>query len=273
MSARKLFREIAIQTPEGVEINLPLAGIGSRAYALMMDYLLLALLLGTYLLIWSLLTPRVNDALEALGGNYSELFNWAIALLILGLFFLFVGYFAIAEAWGQGQTPGKKLAQIRVIRDDGRPVGIFQSTTRSLLRPIDDTLFIGFLFIVLNKQEKRLGDFVAGTLVVQAAIGDNNKAKFDASEEGKAAAKALLQATSFEPMLPDDFATIREYLRRRSSMAKDARLSLSKRLGEEVKAILQLEQLPYDMSADTFLEGVYIGYQASQDDDEYQIPA
>ena len=82
MSAKKLFREIAIQTPEGVEINLPLAGIGSRAYALMMDYMLLALLMGGYLLIWSLLTPRVNDALEALGGNYASLFNWAIALLI-----------------------------------------------------------------------------------------------------------------------------------------------------------------------------------------------
>jgi len=152
-----------------------------------------------------------------------------------------------------------------VIRDDGRPVGIFQTTLRSLLRPVDEFLFLGFLCIVFfNAQEKRLGDLVAGTLVIQAEQAETT-ADMVLSEEGKSAAKALLNASDLSPLLPDDFATIRQYLERRSQMLAPARQSLALRLAQEVQAILQLDKLPFDMTPDVFLEGVYLSYQVEQE--------
>ena len=93
--------------------------------------------------------------------------QWVIAIMAMILYGLYVGYFVGFETLWQGQTPGKRRAKIRVIRDNAQPVGLFQSTLRALLRPVDDILFVGFLFILLGKREKRLGDWLASTLVVQ----------------------------------------------------------------------------------------------------------
>ncbi len=262
----QFFKRVKQQTPESVELEFTLAGIGSRAYALTIDYLLLSLVILGILLLGTLFAAQIVALINQLG-LLAQVELWLLAIAIVLLFAVYVGYFAVLEAISQGQTPGKKLAKIRVIRDDGRPVSFFQTAVRSLLRPIDEAFFIGFLCIVFfNKQEKRLGDLVAGTLVIQAETEDPRKtAEFAISENGKAAAKALLQVTDFSSLLPDDFATVREYLRRRPHMNAEGIKALSRRLGEEIQAILQLEQLPYDMPADTFLEGVYVGYQASQD--------
>jgi len=259
-----LFNQIKIQTPESVELEFTLAGIGSRAYALAIDYIAIALAITVVLLVATMLATQLIQLIETLGG-LGNLELWLAALAMLALFIIYVGYFALMEANGQGQTPGKRLAKIRVIRDDGRPVGIFQTTLRSLLRPVDEFLFLGFLCIVfLNSQEKRLGDLVAGTLVIQAEQSEV-KGAVTLSDDANGAAKALLNMSDLSPLLPDDFATIRQYLERRSQMLGPARQSLALRLAQEVQAILQLEKLPFDMTPDVFLEGVYLGYQAEQE--------
>lgn len=260
----QFFKQVKQRTPESVELEFTLAGIGSRAYALAIDYILIALAITLVLLVATMLTTQLIQLIEALGG-LGNLELWLVALAMLALFIIYVGYFALLEANGQGQTPGKRFAKIRVIRDDGRPVGIFQTTLRALLRPVDEFLFLGFLFIVFfNAQEKRLGDLVAGTLVIQAEQSEA-KGTVLLSEDGKGAAKALLNVSDLSPLLPDDFATIRQYLERRSQMLSTARQSLALRLAQEVQAILQIEKLPFDMTPDVFLEGVYVGYQAEQE--------
>jgi len=253
-----LFNRIKFSTPESVELEFTLAGIGSRAWALTIDYTILFLGLTLYTLVWLFISSQIIDvALDNFGPAVGL---WFTAIFILTLFVIYAGYFVFLETIWQGQTPGKKFAKIRVIRDDGRPVGLQQSALRALLRPVDELLFIGAFLIMFNNQEKRLGDLVAGTIVIQAETVEKS-AVVNISEAAKSYYQKLQEVADLSPLLPDDFGIIREYLLRRNGMSKKARSMLSLKLGQQVMSIINLEQLPADVSADVFLEAIYLAYQ------------
>lgn len=256
-----LFRKITIQTPESVELEFTLAGIGNRALALLIDYLCVSLLISLVSLVASFLDEQVITLSVLLGDGTDALSLWLIAIALLVSAAIYWGYFVGFETAWQGQTPGKRLAKIRVINDSGKPEGVFQATLRALLRPVDDILFIGFFCIVFGKQEKRIGDWLAGTLVVQAerAIGEAN---VTISQAAKTLALDLLQQSDVGNLLPDDFATLREYLQRRTFLTKAARQKLSVELAQQFREVIELEKLPQqEMPAEPFLEAVYTAYQ------------
>lgn len=256
----KYFNRITLQTPESVELEFTLAGIGSRILALLIDYTLLGLFLLGLVLFWAFFSYQLLAFLESLNINYSGLQNWLIAIPLLIGFAGFVGYFVFFETLWRGQTPGKRFAKIRVIQEDGRPVNLSQATLRALLRPFDDFLWLGFLFIVLGQREKRLGDWAASTVVVQEERPVTTD-DFFLSPEAQEAAEQLLSIADFSKMLPDDFAVVREYLKRRSLMHDGAREETSRRLARQVKAVVSITQLPFDMAPDLFLEAAYLAYQ------------
>jgi uncharacterized RDD family membrane protein YckC len=255
-----LFKTITIQTPESVELEFTLAGIGNRALALMIDYLLVFLILALVSVFFSFLSEQVVNLSVFLGGTEGiELWLWAFAILISAA--VFGGYFVGFETVWQGQTPGKRFAKIRVIKDNGKPEGVFQATLRSLLRPVDDILFVGFFCILFNPQEKRIGDLLAGTLVVQAerAVGE---ASIRVSPGASSLSQDLLTQAHIGNLLPDDFATLREYLQRRHALTKQARQDLSVQLARQLREMIELEHLPQEqMPAERFLEAVYLAYQ------------
>lgn len=244
------FNKITLQTPESVELEFTLAGIGNRAQALMVDYILLggaiAVVIFTGSMLFAQFTPRLQ--------------KWYLAIALLITFGIFVGYFIFFESLWQGQTPGKRYAKIRVIRDDGRPAGLSQATLRALLRPIDDALSIGFLMIVFNKQEKRLGDLLAGTVVIQEERPSSDQ-KLILSNQSEAFAAQLLEVSNLSLLLPDDFASIREFLQRRQQIQPEARQNLSRQLARQLKSILELETIPFKSDAETFIEAVFLAYQ------------
>lgn len=254
------FNRVTLQTPESVELEFTLAGIGNRALALLIDYVALYATIIAFWIVWAIFATQLVELLTNLLGNtdYLELWLFAIALLIN--FFIYVGYFVFFEVIWQGQTPGKRWAKIRVIRDDGRRVGIQQATLRALLRPVDDMLFIGAFLIILNRREKRLGDLVAGTLVVQEEF-QAVAANFTISESAKQLAQKLPEMAHLSQLLPDDFATIREYLRRRNAMLPKAKNDLSLELTRQVRGIIDSPPLPSGITPDVFLEAVYLAYQ------------
>ena len=256
----RYFNQITIQTPESVELEFTLAGIGNRLFALLIDYILWFLILVGVLLLASFISQPLVDLAIFLGGNAETVELWLGAIGLLVLFVLYIGYFVIFETLWQGQTPGKRIAKIRVIRDNGQPAGLFQATLRSLLRPIDDILFIGFFLIVLTPKEKRLGDWMAGSLIVQEERPAVSK-RMKLSTNAYALATELLTQANLALLQPDDFAVIREYLQRRAVMAPKARAKLSLDLARQAKALIDLEDLPKDMTPDAFLEAVYLGYQ------------
>lgn len=248
----KLFNQVKLSTPESVELEFTLAGIGNRAYALIIDYLIWGIILFAVLFTWGVLSTQIPDDIAVI------IAPWIFAVTLLVTFFIYVGYFVIFETLWQGQTPGKRFVKIRVIQDSGKPISIQHATLRALLRPVDDTFSLGALFIIFNPKEKRIGDFVAGTIVVQE---ERRSSKFAVSDRAQAVANQLLEEANIAALLPDDFGVIREYLYRRKEMQLNAKLELSRKLGKQLKELIELDEMPMGVSADLFLEAVYLAYQ------------
>ncbi|MCY6494208.1 RDD family protein [Leptolyngbya sp. GGD] len=251
-----LFNHIKVRTPESVELEFTLAGIGNRTIALIVDYLIWGALLIGVLMVWLILSVQIQQYFP----NTRNIEMWLTAISILLSFAIYTGYFVLFETLWQGQTPGKRYTKIRVIRDDGQPVGATQAILRALVRPIDDIAFIGMLLIILTKREKRLGDWIAGTLVVQEQRSISS-ANFKLSPEADSLANQLVATQNVAVLLPDDFAVIREYLQRRSMLDNRAKNDLSLKLARQVRDLLEMKELPFEMTADLFLEAVYLAYQ------------
>lgn len=255
-----LFNRVTLVTPESVELEFTLAGIGSRALALAIDYSILGVTLAAFWIGFLVFSSQLLNYLTRLNANVSSAPIWLIAIALLITFMLTAGYFVYFEVMWQGQTPGKRFAKIRVIREDGRPAGLPQAFLRTLLRPIDDILFIGVFFILFNRREKRIGDLVAGTLVVQEER-PGAKMPIALSAEAQELAIELPQIVNLSQLSPDDFATIKEYLERRKFMEPQARSSLSLDLARQARKLVSLQAIPPKLTSDQFLEALYIAYQ------------
>jgi uncharacterized RDD family membrane protein YckC len=203
----RFFNRITLHTPESVELEFTLAGIGNRALALLIDYGFLSVSLLVFFIISAILAVQISDFISQFTANIRDVGLWLIAIFMLITFTIYVGYFVFFETLWQGQTPGKRFTKIRVVRDDGRPAGLPQATLRGLLRPLDEFLFIGAFFIMLGHREKRLGDWAAGTIVIQAQT-TTASANFTVSEKANSLYEELLQTADLSQLLPDDFAVI-----------------------------------------------------------------
>jgi uncharacterized RDD family membrane protein YckC len=152
--------KLTIDTPELIALELPLAGIGSRFLALAIDSLL-QLIIGIIVLLISLMLILVL-------GNFFK--NFGVAVTVLILYCLYWGYFAFFEIIWNGQTPGKRMVRIRVIKESGRPITPLEAIGRNIMRAIDMLpgvfYVVGLICMMLNNRNKRLGDFVAGTVLV-----------------------------------------------------------------------------------------------------------
>ncbi len=255
-----LFNRVKFRTPESVELEFTLAGIGNRAWALLIDYLLLAVIVTVFVIVWLTLSVQLGNFWTGIFGSQASL--WLMAIAFLTSIAIYAGYFVFFETLWQGQTPGKRFAKIRVVRDDGRPIGLQQATLRALLRTFDEFFFIGAFLIIFSNREKRLGDLAAGTIVIQDQA-PTASATFTISEQANSVYEHLLQIADLSLLLPDDFAVIREYLRRRGVMTPKARAAVAQELTQQVKAIIDLENLPENVAPDVFLEAVYLAYKQS----------
>ena len=254
----RFFNQINLQTPESVELEFTLAGIGNRSFALLIDYIIIGL---STLLVWIIgffvmfqLAPNFAN-----GGVLDKLSQWILAIQYITGFAISVGYFvALETVWG-GQTIGKKWTKIRVIRDNGKPARLPQTILRGLLRPIDLLTTVGAFMIIFTQQEKRLGDLVAGTVVVQEE--ESRSAKIAVSEEAHNLALQLKVEAEIDNLLPDDFATIRDFLQRRKNIMLEYQHQLSRKLAEQVLEIILLESVPEGYSNGQLLEATYLAYQ------------
>lgn len=140
-----------VETPEGIDLLLRPAGVIPRALAFTLDLLIR----GALLLVLGLL-------LSLLG-------NLGSGLLLIVLFLVNWWYMVLFEVLNQGRSPGKQMLGLRVVHDDGTPIGWAASLTRNLLRFVDILPFgytLGIISCLNHPAFKRLGDIAAGTLVV-----------------------------------------------------------------------------------------------------------
>jgi uncharacterized membrane protein SpoIIM required for sporulation/uncharacterized RDD family membrane protein YckC len=190
-------QHLEVETPEHVVLDLEIAGVGSRALAAIIDMLVL---------IGSLL--GVMAVLAILGGYGLTVGRLGGAILLLGGFAVWTGYFIFFEGLRQGQTPGKRAVGIRVVMDTGYPVTLSAAAARNLLRTADflpPPYLIGAVLVALHPRAKRLGDMVAGTVVARDRPGET--AIVRARAQHAAASDSLPELTDPEFRLLGQFAS------------------------------------------------------------------
>ena len=160
--------QLSIETPEHVALSLPVAGVGSRFLALFMDTLIQILAYALFIGLLVLLFSGISTPAQTHPAS-SRLVAWTMAVMIFLHFLAYWGYYTFFEAFWHGQTPGKRIFNLRVIKDSGRQITFVEAMARNLLRLVDalPTMYLlGTIVVLCNPQRKRLGDMVAGTLVV-----------------------------------------------------------------------------------------------------------
>jgi uncharacterized RDD family membrane protein YckC len=162
---------LIIETPEHVQLQFALASLGNRFLACAIDHALQVAALILTLIVATSVSTEIDRFTTTTINKITAGNLWVTALTSLVTFIILFGYFAIFEALWSGQTPGKRWMRLRVIKEDGRPINAFEALARNLLRSADalppPLYSIGVLFVFASSRGKRLGDFVAGTVVVK----------------------------------------------------------------------------------------------------------
>lgn len=169
--------KIEVKTPEYVSLHFQLAGLGSRATAFIIDYAILIISLIIISLFGIYLTANVEEIFDIGDAVFS------VIIFVIFIFLFVSGYFILFEALGNGQTIGKRLMHIRVINDNGSQITFIGSLLRNLFRIIDmlpGFYLVGLLMIFIHPRHKRVGDLVAGTIVVY-----ERKHQFDGKQRKK----------------------------------------------------------------------------------------
>lgn len=246
---------------------MPVAGIGSRFIALLVDYLIWLVAIIALILIFHYVDPSLT--------HFSRLGEkWAEAILTLLGFGLYWGYFTLFEAFWDGRTPGKRVAKIRVIQRSGRGIGLFEAMTRNLLRVVDQlpvVYAVGVITIFLTKQHQRLGDLAAGTLVVHereqldapstsssarsltAGIFDAPISAASVPERRKSAVE--LASSGIQRLTIADLEVLEGFFARRLDFNMETRARLAERIAASIQAKSGLA-IPAGVSTETYLEEV-----------------
>ena len=162
---------VFISTPDQVSLEFELAGPGSRFSAYLLDFVFSVMIMIALILIMFFTgAAGLRSLVNLFRGESSWIASWGTALLIAMLFVTHWGYYVFFEALWHGATPGKKRMGIRVIRQDGLPIGFREAALRNLLRVADmlppPCYLLGGLVAHFDRHGRRLGDMVAGTYVV-----------------------------------------------------------------------------------------------------------
>ena len=210
---------VVLETPEGVAIELTLAGLGSRMAAHLLDWLLRGVVLVALMLL-SALAPADVDV----GG-------WWVALVTVISFLLVFGYDVLFEVAAGGRTPGKRWTGIRVVDRNGGPVGFVTSVIRNLLRLIDflpGFYLVGVISVVVSGRNQRLGDLAAGTLVIRERRAPP-PARWTAPAGEHTAGWDVAQVTA------EELATVRRFLERRQALLTPARVRIAGELADRLR--------------------------------------
>ena len=258
---------MAVRTPEHVELRFVLAGAGNRFLALAMDLIIQWLiLLGVFIglgILWRYGKLPLGRLQAVVPQNTGV---WFLAGLVLAAFLVQWGYFTFFETIWSGQTPGKRRQRIRVIRENGRPIGFAEAAIRNLLRIVLDSQpyplhAIGFLTGILNARFKRLGDFAAGTVVI---VERRQRVPKVGSRLRSPQQTVLPHALSrVRQLSEEEMATLQAYLRRRDELEPGVRSAMAKRIALSLIQRLEIAQ-PVDMGYDAFLEWLEQEVRTSQ---------
>lgn len=200
-----------LEAAEHVPIRVELAGLANRVFAFLIDQVLMLTFMGLVMLFFAL--PPFNRELSGLSRT-------VVPVTLLVIFF---GYQMLQEWRMNGQSVGKLLFHIRVVRNNGQPIGFWEAFGRNILRVVDVYLSgIGLVAMMFSRDEKRLGDYLAGTLVI------NDQPLSRPAPE--AAGLSSQPSSAAVLMTPEEAELVRGFLARRAGMPAENRRELARGL-------------------------------------------
>jgi len=243
------FDQIDIETPEQIALEFPLAGIGSRFLAFAIDTLIQGVLyiVGLFALFTTLSVVKISPHWFAWIP-----YAWAPAIAILLVFCIYWGYFALFEILWKGQTPGKRMTGIRVIKDSGRPIDVYEAIGRNLLRAVDGLpgmYIVGLVSMMISSRNQRLGDHLVGSIVVHEKRPEEIRPDWSASDPSAQTDSKLSAIT------PEELVVIETYLQRRETFGLEVRDLTARQIASRITARTGIERGP-DQSLDDFLEDI-----------------
>ena len=227
-------RQITIVTPENVRIEYALAGVATRAGAVALDTLLQSLLFLAVLGLRSLLEKHTK-----LPGS-----TWAGAILGIVAFVIFNAYFIYFEAVWNGQTPGKRYARLRTIREGGLPIDLSCSAVRNLVRTVDFfPLFyiLGGIVAFFSTRSKRLGDLAAGTIVVKELKEWRPSAGVAQPVSDGPHYPEAAYVKNIELLTPEEFEAARKFVERKAEFEEGVRGNIAARIAAPIMSRLGIE--------------------------------
>jgi uncharacterized RDD family membrane protein YckC len=226
---------ISIETPEGVGLDLTLAGLGSRFVAALLD-----------LVIKGLVIVAVVVALDVAG-------NLGVAVAAIAVFLVNYGYDVMFEVLASGRTLGKRWSGLRVVTVDGRPIGLVASAGRNLMRLVDllPAVYIaGCVSILVSSRNQRLGDIVAHTIVVRERSGGGGTWVAPTAP----ALADELAVMDVSGLGETELAAVRRFLDRRGELASGPRAQLA--LDLETRLRPRVAGVPASYVGERFLEAI-----------------
>jgi uncharacterized RDD family membrane protein YckC len=262
---------LVIETPEHVELHFALATIGNRFLACAIDH---AIQIGLFVITY-VIARTLSDGLRSMErkvfGGVTEASPWVVAGMIVFSFAIFFGYFIFFETVWSGQTPGKRWMKLRVIQEDGRPINFFAALARNLIRFADMFVppfySVGIISVFASSRAKRLGDYVANTVVVKERAAE--APKFDEvfeSEVIDTARRRVAPPMDFQGdvrgVIPSEILAVENFLRRRYDIPEHPRLWLAWRIAMPLLEKIKPHYNTANFTYEGFLEELVARYHA-----------
>jgi uncharacterized RDD family membrane protein YckC len=260
MSLIETEETLIIETPERVPLAFALASIGNRFLAVAIDHFIQYLTI--VIVVWLSFAVTGASFSDTPSEFFDEMPKWTTAILIVVLFLLFAGYFVVFEWLWNGQTPGKRLLKLRVIREDGRPITLWEAIARNLLRIFDavpgfvvPVYSIGLISIFASRRDQRVGDVFAGTVVVRERADEAPTFKETFSNPVSDAALRRVQKTvafraDINSLDEGEIEVAESFLRRRWDLSDRQRMWMAWRVAlpimYKIKPDYNLENFTYE---------------------------
>jgi uncharacterized RDD family membrane protein YckC len=218
---------VTVATPEGVDLDVVVAGLGSRFMSSAVDTTVQVLIIGTSFLVGSVLETG------------------ALAIAVVGAFAGMFVYPTVFDAFAGGRTPGRALAGLRLVTTEGATVGFVAAVVRNVVRIIDflPALYsIGVVAVLATDRNQRLGDLAAGTIVVRRELRRADivvpGASRARSTEASAVDGPVTAGWDLTGLSSDDVAVLRSFLARRSDLDPTARQRLASELARRLEPLV-----------------------------------
>ncbi|MBP3952676.1 RDD family protein [Bacillus suaedae] len=233
--------KIEIKTPEYVSLQYQTAGLGSRASAFIIDQIIITIV-NIAMVLFFVFVMIGQDNL------FIESSTVPIAIMVISIFLVNWGYFFAVEYFSGGRTIGKKMIGIRVIQENGHSITLLASFIRNLLRIIDQlpaSYLLGMTMVFLHSKHKRLGDIVAGTIVVHERRKKQNKKMTPLEKEierrGLSLDDLVLEEWAMKAITAKEWDILKTYSERLSGLPLSERKELTAKVGNIILVKVGLE--------------------------------